>query len=146
MAEKRMKKCIEDGCDRMITRNATRCGSCSKKGSIPWNRGIQWSHSTDRQKGIRNHQWKGESAGYQAVHMWLSRNFGKADHCEHCGLTSEQDPRPKRFHWAKIHGLEYAHKRENFFQLCVSCHNHYDCFGNALGITPQQYRNLAVEG
>ena len=30
------------------------------------------------------------------------------------------------FHWAKLKDKEYKRKRENFIQLCASCHINYD--------------------
>lgn len=125
MASKRTKKCANSSCSKLITKNAERCGSCSKQGHRPWNKGIHWPESSERQRGSLNTQWKGREAGYSAVHVWLSRNFGKADRCENCG-TRATDGERMLFHWAKLKGKTYEHKRENFWMLCVSCHNNYD--------------------
>jgi hypothetical protein len=119
-----MKICSADGCNKQISKNAKKCGSCSKKGSIPWNKGIVWEEGSARQVGEKNTQWKGDDAGYKAIHVWLNRRFGKPDHCEMCGTREKKQP--KFFHWAKLKGKQYTHDRENFWMLCVNCHNEYD--------------------
>lgn len=70
-------------------------------------------------KGEKSPHWKGDSVGYCGIHDWLQLHFGKADKCEQCGSI-------KRVQWAKIKGKEYKRKRENFWQLCSSCHIVYD--------------------
>lgn len=56
---------------------------------------------------------------YQAIHAWLRRNYGSADHCEfdksHVGY----------FEWANISG-NYLRNRSDFMSLCVKCHRRYD--------------------
>ena len=59
-------------------------------------------------------------AKYEATHQWVWRNFGKANHCEHC--TGEG---AKAYHWANISG-EYRRIREDWKQLCVRCHLRFD--------------------
>ncbi|MFZ2152271.1 MAG: hypothetical protein WAV09_04145 [Minisyncoccia bacterium] len=81
----------------------------------------------------KHHSWKGKEAGYIAMHQWLRRKFGKANKCEN---QSCKYPRknangkiifyPTRFEWAIIHGNEHDHERENYIQLCKSCHVRYD--------------------
>lgn len=60
--------------------------------------------------------------GYDAIHKWLKYHYGSPYRCENplCQGVS------KRYHWAKIEGKEYEHKRENFMMLCASCHHKYD--------------------
>lgn len=60
--------------------------------------------------------------GYAAIHKWLTRHYGRADHCEgdFCDEVS------RRYHWAKLPELPYEHDRENFTQLCSSCHKLLD--------------------
>lgn len=66
---------------------------------------------------------------YKALHKWLQRKFGKANSCENrknrilpfaCSGISIY------FNWAKLQGKIYDRKRENFIQLCRSCHVIYD--------------------
>lgn len=88
-------------------------------------------------KGIRveklNPAWKGRMASYFAKHIWLNSHFGKATRCENykCKYPRKTADRrtlvsPKRFEWALRKGKTYQHKRENFVQLCASCHRFYD--------------------
>lgn len=66
--------------------------------------------------------WKGEEAGYFAFHEWLRSYYGKAYHCE----NPECDGKSKRFEWSLLRGKEHGHIRENYWQLCKSCHTKYD--------------------
>lgn len=62
---------------------------------------------------------------YCAVHNWLRYHYGKPTHCEFCdGIKA------KRFEWALKEGYLYEKKRENFIQLCPSCHRKYDDAGH----------------
>jgi len=60
--------------------------------------------------------------GYDAIHKWLRKHYGKADRCENPFC----DGKSKRYHWAKLTEAKYEHKRENFWMLCASCHRVYD--------------------
>lgn len=93
---------------------------CSKKcaNKIPWNKGKK----IDQTSGDRNGNWKGDSAGYQAIHSWLVRNHGLADKCEH----SECPRKSTSYEYALIHGREYSRDIKNFIKLCQSCHRKYD--------------------
>lgn len=65
---------------------------------------------------------------YKDVHDWIRKNYGKADHCENpnCKGIDKKGNKIKTFQWALIHGKTYDFKRENFKQLCASCHCKYD--------------------
>ncbi len=78
----------------------------------------------------RNYPIKG---GYNAVHIWLRYHFGSANKCENkdCIYPRKNNARswvraPKRFDWALKKGFKYEHIRDNFIQLCPSCHKRYD--------------------
>lgn len=58
---------------------------------------------------------------YYNVHHWLKTTFGKSSKCEHC-----ENKRNLILHWALKKGSEYDFKRENFIELCQSCHRNYD--------------------
>jgi len=60
---------------------------------------------------------------YIAQHMWLKYHYGKASMCEN---TYCPHPNPKRFEWALKKGFKHERKRENYLQLCPSCHAKYD--------------------
>ena len=63
--------------------------------------------------------WKGDSVGYYALHLWISRHYGKAKKCEFCGKTTG------RIDWANK-TYEYKRDRDNWLELCHKCHMHYD--------------------
>jgi hypothetical protein len=67
-----------------------------------------------------NPQWKGDDAGYTAIHNWVRRKLGQPKYCEHCKRTDK-----KMYHWANISG---KCKRDvlDWKRLCVSCHRKYD--------------------
>lgn len=98
-----------------------------KKGHKSWNNGMKGIHlspSSEFKRGeISNEkhpQWKGDKAGYTAIHMWLRRHFGKPNKCEFCGEVNA-----KKYEWANISG-EYKRVREDYKSLCVSCHRFFD--------------------
>ena len=70
--------------------------------------------------GKSSNAWKGEKAGYHAVHIWLSKHHNKGDSCEHCKTTTAS-----RLEWANISG-EYKRERDDYMVLCPSCHRLYD--------------------
>lgn len=76
---------------------------------IPWNKGKTYN------LGFRG-------GGYSSIHQWLKKRFGKANYCE----SADCKKISKVFHWAKIKGKKYEHKRENFIWLCASCHKKMD--------------------
>lgn len=59
---------------------------------------------------------------YQAIHHFLRKHYGKAIICEGDDCSSIT----KIYNWALRHGYKYEKKRENFIQLCRSCHAKYD--------------------
>lgn len=79
------------------------------------------SNKSTALKGEESFNWK-EKVGYHAVHDWLNLNFGKADKCENISCKNIS----KKFEWSKLKGELYERKRENFWQLCKSCHTYYD--------------------
>ncbi len=86
----------------------------------------------------KKHPWrKLEKYGYSAIHKWLKNNFGKPNKCEMSSCKKISD----NFEWALKKGKEYEKKRENFIQLCVSCHRIYDFTENQ-----RKKISLAVKG
>lgn len=66
--------------------------------------------------------WKGDKAGYYAVHIWLKKYYGKAYMCS----ASNCSGKSQNYQWALIKGKKYTHDVDNFMQLCRSCHSKYD--------------------
>lgn len=58
---------------------------------------------------------------YNKVHQWLRYYFGKALKCEFCGIKDAT------YNWALKRECDYEKKRDNFLELCRSCHAKYDC-------------------
>lgn len=80
------------------------------------------SESLKGQHGSTARRWKGEEASYAAKHMWIVKHYGKAACCENPDCTYDN---PKRYEWANISG-EYRRDREDYKQLCPSCHRKMD--------------------
>lgn len=70
--------------------------------------------------GEKHHMWKGDGAGYHALHKWIARRLGKPRCCQHCGTTVA-----KRFEWANK-SRKYRRQLEDWLRLCNSCHQRYD--------------------
>ena len=69
-------------------------------------------------KGKNHHGWKGEKAGYRAIHYWVERQLGKPKKCSICGTE-------KNVQWAnKDH--KYKRNVEDYFEACSSCHKIHD--------------------
>jgi len=63
----------------------------------------------------------GLQISYGAIHIYLRKEYGKADHCEFCNSKIA-----KRFEWALKSGLRYSININDYLQLCPSCHRKYD--------------------
>lgn len=72
------------------------------------------------QSGEGNNSWT-DNPGYGTIHMWLSRTFGRANHCEF-----DEAHESNNYDWAKKREVEHERKRENYLQLCRRCHSRYD--------------------
>lgn len=62
------------------------------------------------------------SSQYRTIHNWLIRHYGKARKCE----SLKCNKKSKIFHWALRKGLSYQKNKDNYIQLCTSCHHKYD--------------------
>ena len=73
-----------------------------------------------RENEARN--WKGNNAGYVAIHTWVKNKLGKPNRCENPNCKSIK---PKRYEWASI-SRKTLRDKNDFVQLCPSCHRKYD--------------------
>lgn len=81
------------------------------------------------QKGSANHMWKGDGAGYQAVHLRLGKAStqvcvdcaSRAEHWSYTGGASDEK--------LNRHGVPYSHDPSYYSPRCVPCHHKYDCKG-----------------
>lgn len=83
--------------------------------------------------------WKGDDAGYYAIHDWIAKEAGRPQECELCGTT---DP-GKRYEWANISG-QYRRERSDFMRLCKACHNAYDGTSLWQQINPRSHAGKSV--
>lgn len=117
---------------RVVSDEARKKNSDFHKGKIPWNKGKPWSDEMRvkiskslqgkpnlKIRGNNHYAWAGDSIGYTGLHTWINKEYGKALVCEQCESTKNVD-------WAKRKGKEYSRDRENWLQLCRSCHHRYD--------------------
>lgn len=82
--------------------------------------GIMPRRATPRdQTGSRNPRWKGEKAGYQAMHLRLYQAKGRPFPCSVCGTTTA-----KAYDWANLTG-NYSDMTD-FAPMCRSCHWKHD--------------------
>ena len=72
------------------------------------------------QTGERNATWRGDQAGYQALHLRVESARGKPSHCERCG-TSDLST---RYEWANLTG-NYTDVTD-YERMCVTCHRRFD--------------------
>lgn len=79
------------------------------------------------QREEKGNNWKGDKVGYTALHQWVYRQLGKADHCEHCGITEVPKGMKRYFEWSNISG-SYKREVSDWQQLCMKCHKKFDKF------------------
>ena len=72
--------------------------------------------------GYKSNAWKGEEAGYRAIHIWVQNKLGKPRFCENCG---KKGLRHRQYHWANI-SKKYKRLLSDWKRLCVKCHKKYD--------------------
>ncbi len=60
---------------------------------------------------------------YTKIHSTLKHKYGKATKCENAECRYKN---PRRFEWALKKGHKYSTDRDDFIQLCPSCHRKYD--------------------
>lgn len=82
--------------------------------------GIQPRRAAKRdQRGSKNARWKGDEAGYQAMHLRLYSAKGRPFPCSVCGTTTA-----KAYDWANLMGR--YQDIEDYAPMCRSCHARYD--------------------
>lgn len=98
--------------------------------------GNEFQKNDARITGENNYGWKGDNAGYDAIHGWIRKRLGMPKECVYCGKTREEG----RIEWASI---SHKAKRDSddYISLCARCHRIYDDNGNKAWITRR--KNLA---
>lgn len=100
------------------------------------NKGRKASPETIKKlKEIRKHRvgklapaWKGEKAGYFAIHHWMRKILGNPKKCEHCGKIGKKEGRKWNLDWANI-SREYKRDKKDYIGLCRKCHAKFDGIG-----------------
>src|SRR4051812_42555426 len=69
------------------------------------------------QNGSKSRRWRGDDAGYSAIHMWLKIHKQKTGVCENCGEAGKSG----KTQFANISG-EYKRDTDDYAELCPSCH------------------------
>ncbi len=92
--------------------------------AMPISEGLKkgWKLAKDK-VGDKHPKWKGDNVHYITFHKWLSYHYGKASICENMECPHKN---PKRFEWALVHGKTHSKNKDNYMQLCCSCHRKYD--------------------
>lgn len=117
--ERKQKYCsVECWSKRGAYRKAT-CVGCRKVGLGKY--GKQYCSRECAFRFSKN-AWKGDKAGYSAIHKWMAANFGKAHFCAHCGATKRSG---KRMQWANLDG-KYTRDLADWLPLCSMCHMTFD--------------------
>ncbi len=70
------------------------------------------------QRGPANHMWRGDEAGYKALHLRVAAARGKPSLCGWCSRTEG------KFEWANLSGR--YDDVSDYERLCTSCHRIYD--------------------
>lgn len=99
-------------------------GKPFKKGNISWNKDKQLSleHRKKLSKakiGLppeKHSCWKGNKAGYFALHLRVSKIRGNPKKCEECGSIKKN----KKYEWANMTG-DYDNVMD-YKRMCQSCH------------------------
>ncbi len=72
------------------------------------------------QRGERNALWRGDAAGYTALHLRVAAALGKPQECSRCGRSDSGT----RYEWANLTG--FYTEINDYQRMCVSCHRRYD--------------------
>lgn len=76
-------------------------------------------------KGESAFNWLGSNIGYNSLHKWISRNFGKPKYCEFCKMVGKKNGRNWNIDWANVNS-NYTRDRKDWLGLCRSCHFNFD--------------------
>jgi hypothetical protein len=79
-----------------------------------------------------NPRWKGDTAGYNAMHRRVEQARGKPSQCQRCG---KDDP-AERYEWANL--TDRYEDPDDYQRMCVPCHRAYDA--------PRQHPNAKRPG
>ena len=86
-------------------------------------------------EGEKNPEWKGDDAGYRALHSWAYRRLVRPKNCVKCekpNKTLDTKTGPRQYlQLANVSG-EYKRSLDDWMFLCPSCHTTYDLGRNSI--------------
>jgi hypothetical protein len=82
------------------------------------NKGVKLSKEHKIKIGIGN--FRGESAGYMAKHIWVKNNKGIANNCIDCKESGKN-----KYEWSNV-DHKYRRVLEDYVSRCTQCHRIYD--------------------
>ena len=112
-----------------MSEEAKRKLSKSLKGKTSWAKGKTFSIKY-RKKLSESHKgkneslasnWKGNKAGYHAIHLWINKYKIKPQQCTDCGKEVSK----YSMHWSNI-DHKYRRNLDDYIARCSSCHKCYD--------------------
>lgn len=71
-----------------------------------------------RKTGTKHHNWKGESVGYHALHIWVNRNKVKTGVCSLCGANRYTE-------WGMM-TENFSRNLDDYIEVCKPCHMRMD--------------------
>lgn len=69
--------------------------------------------------GEEHPKWGGDSVDYHIMHKWINRHWKRKGKCEICGKEG-------RTQWSNKDHTYKRSRREDWQELCVSCHRKWD--------------------
>lgn len=96
--------------------------------------GLSRSHKESVSRGEKCHNWKGDDASIEAIHIWVKSRKIKPEFCEECKINIPKD----------LANISQKYKRDidDYRWLCRSCHQNYDY---QIGVrTNQSHPNLRL--
>lgn len=89
-------------------------------------------------RGENSVAWKGDAAKYQAIHIWVRQQRGKASNfvCVDCGKSADE--------WSNVDG-KYRRILSDFIPRCRKCHRAFDQVTTKAWITKRKKYNYAKD-
>lgn len=91
--------------------------------------------------GNKHNRWTGDSIGYGGLHQWIRKTLGVANKCENREeqvLKFKCRNKTNFFEWANKSKKYSNRNREDWLQLCRSCHRLYDANKKSLARLKKQ--------
>ncbi len=80
--------------------------------------------------GAKNKEWKGDKAGYKAIHEWVRKRIKKSGSCAHCAADNRVivDKLGRSKSYLQLANLSGEYRRDitDWTWLCPRCHYWYD--------------------